>query len=149
MRDWKRYVREHLPLPDIEGNLEAEVIEEIAIQLEDSYREARARGATEEEAEAEARELVTDWSELSSDILGSKRFAGAPRIERRVEDSEIAIRKRSGPWVATRLAARRSPPAAGSTVRRGGRSDPWHRHRGEHGDLQPGEGDPARSPALR
>jgi predicted permease len=99
MRDWKRYVREHLPLPDIEGNLEAEVIEEIAIQLEDRYREARARGAGEEEADAEARELVTDWSELAIDILGSKRFAGAPRIERRVEDSEIAIRKRSGPWV--------------------------------------------------
>jgi putative ABC transport system permease protein len=99
MRDWKRYVREHLPLPDIEGNLEAEVVEEIAIQLEDRYREARARGAGEEEADAEARELVTDWSELAADILSSKRFAGAARIERRVEESEIAIRKRGGPWV--------------------------------------------------
>jgi hypothetical protein len=124
MRDWKRYVREHLPLPDIEGNLEAEVIEEIAIQLEDRYREARARGAGEEEADAEARELVTDWSELAIDILGSKRFAGAPRIERRVEDSEIAIRKRGGPWVPIadllrdlRLAVRRLRSASGRTRR--------------------------------
>lgn len=99
MRDWKRYVREHLALPDIEGTLESSVIEEIAIQLEDRYREARAGGATAEEADAEARELVTDWSELASDILGSRRFAAAPRIEQRVEDKEVAIRRRGGPWI--------------------------------------------------
>ncbi|UCC74643.1 MAG: ABC transporter permease [Gemmatimonadota bacterium] len=125
MRDWKRYVREHLPLPDIEGSLEVEVVEEIAIQLEDGYRAARARGAGEEEAEAEALALIGDWSTLARDVQGSKRFARAPRIEHRVEDREFAIRTRGGSWVPVadmlrdlRLAVRRlrRAPAFGAVV---------------------------------
>jgi predicted permease len=99
MRDWKRYVREHMPLADVEGPVEVEIVEEIASQLEDCYREALAGGAAEEAADAEARALVTDWNDLAKDILGSKRFAAVPRIERRVEDTEAAVRTRGGSWI--------------------------------------------------
>jgi predicted permease len=114
MRDWKRYVREHLPLPEIEGGLESEVIEEIAIQLEDCYREARSRGAGEEEAEAEALALIGDWSALARDLQSSKRFSKATQVEHRIEDREYAIRARGGSWIPVadilrdlRLAVRR------------------------------------------
>jgi predicted permease len=98
MRDWKRYVREHLPLGDVEGPVELEIVEEIASQFEDGYREALARGATAEEADAEARALISDWRALAREILGSPRFAAAPRIERRLEERELAIRGRGGVW---------------------------------------------------
>ncbi len=114
MRNWKRYVREHLELPGLAGEQEAEVIEEIAGQLEERYGEARARGFGEEEAEAEALALISDWSALARDVRGSKRFATAPRIEHRVEEGEYAIRTRGGSWIPVadilrdlRLAVRR------------------------------------------
>ncbi|MGD2217371.1 MAG: ABC transporter permease [Gemmatimonadales bacterium] len=114
MRDWKRYVRECLELPGLDREQEAEVVEEIAGQLAERYGEARARGAGEAEAEAEALALMGDWSALAREVQSSKRFPGGPRIERRVEEREYAIRGRGGRWISVadilrdlRLALRR------------------------------------------
>ncbi len=43
MRDWKQYVREHLPSLGLSGAREQEIVEEIAQQLDDAYSEAVAR----------------------------------------------------------------------------------------------------------
>ncbi len=114
MRDWKRYVREQLPLPDIEGLREHEFVEEIASQLEDRYHEALARGASEEEADAEARAFGGDWTAMADAIPGFRRFAAPPKIARRLNDSEFALRQRGGAGIAVadllrdlRLAGRR------------------------------------------
>ncbi len=114
MRDWKRYVREHLELPGLDGEQEVEVIEEIAGQLEERYGEARARGVGEAEAEAEALALLGDWSALARDVQSSKRFSRATRVEHRIEEGEYAIRGRGGSWISVadmlrdlRLAVRR------------------------------------------
>ena len=48
--DWRAYVRSHLPQLDVSGPREAEIVEELAVQLESTYERARGRGATDEEA---------------------------------------------------------------------------------------------------
>jgi predicted permease len=103
-----------MPRPDIEGANESEMIEEVASQLEDRYREALARGATEEQADTEARAFAGDLMGLTDEIPGFKRFGASPRIERRVEDSEVTLRSRGGSWIPVadvlrdlRLAVRR------------------------------------------
>ena len=65
MRDWTAYVRAHLQLPALTPDREAHIIRELAAQLEDFYREARARGASEPEADAHAR-APNGWSPPSS-----------------------------------------------------------------------------------
>ena len=55
MRDWTAYVRAHLKLPALTPEREAHIVRELAAQLEDFYREALARGASEAEADAHAR----------------------------------------------------------------------------------------------
>ncbi|HUK31826.1 MAG TPA: ABC transporter permease [Candidatus Acidoferrum sp.] len=68
MRDWKQFVREHLPPLELSGAREAEIIEELAQQLEQSCGEAIARGASREEAEARAAAQVGDWKALAAGI---------------------------------------------------------------------------------
>ncbi|MAG71238.1 MAG: ABC transporter permease [Vicinamibacterales bacterium] len=96
MRDWKAYVRTEIRLHDIDPSTELEVIDDIASQLEDGYRDAVARGAGPEAADAEARALVVDWRRLTADIVRAKRRSVAQRIEQPVERTEAAMRRRGG-----------------------------------------------------
>src|SRR5580693_10158434 len=68
MRDWKKYVREHLPPLGLSGAREPEIIDEIAQQLEDTYTEAISRGVTPVEAESYAAAQISDWSALAHEI---------------------------------------------------------------------------------
>jgi len=68
MPDWKSYVREHLPPLRLSGAREQEVIEELAQQLEETYAEALAGGATETEAAARAAAQFPDWSAVAREI---------------------------------------------------------------------------------
>ena len=68
MRDWKQYVREHLPPLGLSGAREQEIVEEIAQQLDDAYSDAISRGLTREQAEAHAIAQIPDWNSLARDI---------------------------------------------------------------------------------
>ncbi len=68
MRDWKQFVREHLPPLGLSGAREQEIVEEIAQQLEDKYSEAIAHGATLADAELRASAQVSDWNLLAREI---------------------------------------------------------------------------------
>ena len=68
MREWKQYVREHLPPLGLSGAREQEIMEEIAQQLDDAYSEAISRGLTDQQAEAHATAQIPDWTLLASDI---------------------------------------------------------------------------------
>jgi putative ABC transport system permease protein len=68
MRNWKKYVREHLPPLGLSGAREQEIVEEIAQQIEDAYTDAIARGLTLVEAEAHAIAQISDWNLLALDI---------------------------------------------------------------------------------
>ncbi len=45
---WSSFVREHLRLSGVRPEREAEIVEDLARQLDDAYREALATGASED-----------------------------------------------------------------------------------------------------
>lgn len=102
MRDWTRYVREHLRLGELESVEARGVIEEVASQLEDVYEAARAQGAGEAEAEAEAASHVGDWEALAREIQRVARSARRPRASRIADRAEERARGRGrgGRWMA-------------------------------------------------
>jgi hypothetical protein len=65
MRDWSQYVRQHLSLLDCRPEREAEVVEELAQQLDDAYQEALQAGLDERgDAFLAATRHVSDWPAL-------------------------------------------------------------------------------------
>src|SRR5580704_2067563 len=101
MRDWKQFVREHLPPLGLTGAREQEIADEIAQQLEDANTEAISRGLTRKQAEAHAIAQIPDWSALARDIRRAERPA-AEEIAARVPQNVLAafdeenFRKRTG-----------------------------------------------------
>ena len=69
MRDWRAFVRAHLSLADLTPEREARIVREIAAQLEDFYRDAVARGATDADADAHARAQIADWTKMPALML--------------------------------------------------------------------------------
>ena len=82
MRDWPAFVRAHLSLPQLTPDREARIIRELAAQLEDFYRDARARGASEAEADAVARAQIDDWARMARDVAHADRRHVRPRLDR-------------------------------------------------------------------
>ena len=78
MPDWKQYVRQNLRLSGVQPQREAEVVDELAQQLEEAYREGLRRGLNEAGATAEARQHIRDWETLSRDLRASRRLAASP-----------------------------------------------------------------------
>lgn len=70
MRDWELYVRAHLRLSNLTLERESRIVQELASQFEDFYREAVARGMTESDADAWVRAQITDWTSLASALRG-------------------------------------------------------------------------------
>ena len=83
MRDAERYfrdlVRQQLPALHTTAELEADVVAELAAQLEDIYEASKARGATDEQALSEAQRSLPDdadaWEALQREISRSRRAA--------------------------------------------------------------------------
>jgi putative ABC transport system permease protein len=106
MRDWNRYVREHLPSLDrVRPEREAAIVEELAQQLESAYTDALAGGASEEAALALANRQVGDWDEFGRKLQDAERTTA-------VEPIPQNGRMLQGFWQDVRYAARllrRSP----------------------------------------
>ena len=79
MRDWIAYVRSNLRLAsrDSAGNLrperQAEIVEDLARQLEDAYREALQAGASNAKALEIAERHVSDWEQLARELMRTER----------------------------------------------------------------------------
>src|SRR5688572_2060934 len=100
MRDWAAFVRNHLSLPQLVPEREARIVRELAAQLEDFYRDALARGASETEADAHARAQIGDWSRMARDVSQADHRHARPRLERltnHIEHLAAQPRRRSGP----------------------------------------------------
>src|SRR5262249_39090643 len=82
MRDWQAFVRGRLSLPDLAPEPEARLVREGATPLEDLYRDALARGASEADADARAAAHVSDWPRLAADLLRADRPHAQPRVDR-------------------------------------------------------------------
>ena len=63
---WRQYVREHLPPLHVSAEREAEIVDELAIQLESVYERERGRGHSHEEATARATSEVPSWTALAA-----------------------------------------------------------------------------------
>jgi putative ABC transport system permease protein len=86
--DWRGHVSRHLPSLAIAAEREAEIVDELALQLEAAYDNAIQEGASESEAQAAALREVPDWQALalalerveeprrSSVVLGTPRTGG-------------------------------------------------------------------------
>ncbi|HEV3220014.1 MAG TPA: ABC transporter permease [Candidatus Acidoferrales bacterium] len=101
MADWKQFVRAKLPPLGLSGAREAEIVEELAQQLEQAFNEELRRGATTELAEARAAAQIRDWAALAAEIRRAERPAAAAATERlpasfRFDAQEIRMRKTRG-----------------------------------------------------
>ena len=82
MRSWEPFVRARLRLPGLKPEREARIVRELAMQLEDFYHDAIARGATDAEADAHAIQQVRDWDRMTQDVLLADRAHARPPLER-------------------------------------------------------------------
>src|SRR5439155_3365151 len=96
MADWSAYVRHRLSLPTLRPEREAEVVEDLARQLDEAYREAIAAGTTEAEALTRAEQHVPDWDALARQIGASsrQRKAAVDRWQEHRDEYAIATRGR-------------------------------------------------------
>ena len=91
-------MRSRLTLPDLAPEREARIVRELAAQLEDFYREALARGATEGEAEAHACAQVRDWDRFAQDVWLADRPNVRPRVARWSEQVEETAYRKGRRW---------------------------------------------------
>ena len=94
MPDWPEHVRRHLRLRGFRPEREAEIIEELARQMEDAYSEARRMGTGEEQAAEIARQHINDWPALT-DALADAHHGKEPIVtgwQQLAEDRELGTR---------------------------------------------------------
>jgi predicted permease len=94
MPDWPEYVRRHLRLSGFRPEREAEIIEEVARQMEDAYSEALRMGASEAQAAEIARGHISDWQALTN-ALANAHHGKEPIMaawEQQREDREFDTR---------------------------------------------------------
>src|SRR5690348_5890291 len=94
MPDWPEYVRRHLRLSAFRPEREAEIIEEVARQMEDAYSEALRMGASEAQAAEIARGHISDWQALAN-ALANAHHGKEPIMaawQQRTEDREFETR---------------------------------------------------------
>jgi putative ABC transport system permease protein len=96
VRDWKAFVGERLRLPGLPPERGSHIVRDLAAQLEDFYREARAGGASEDEADAHACRQIHDWDQLARDIWAAERSHARPRVERLADRVEALSPSRKG-----------------------------------------------------
>jgi putative ABC transport system permease protein len=73
MPDWRAYVRDRIRLPAMSPEREEEIVEELAAQLDDVFRDALNRGAGESDAIAAVEAHVPDWAALSREVSAANR----------------------------------------------------------------------------
>src|SRR4029450_10837731 len=82
VRDWNALVRSRLHLTGLTPAREARIVRELAVQLEDFYRDGLARGLSESDADGEARRQISDWDRLAEDVRLADRLHAASRFDR-------------------------------------------------------------------
>ena len=90
--DWAAYVRRRLHLTDLDAAREAEIVEDVAHQLDDAYREALASGLAESDARLRAEGHIADWDALARELSASPRLR-QPAVDRwsaQLDDRAIA-----------------------------------------------------------
>lgn len=86
MPDWREHVRQHLRLRGVRPGREAAIVEDLAQQLEDAYRDGLGRGMSAGAAEQFAAGHIADWDAFAREVAwnpawrrGRGLLAGLPR----------------------------------------------------------------------
>jgi putative ABC transport system permease protein len=80
MPDWRAYVRDRLPALACSPEREAEIVEELAQQLQDIYVAALRAGASSRDAGARVDAEIPDWPALARDLMQAEQpVVAAPR----------------------------------------------------------------------
>src|ERR1700691_5680154 len=92
MPDWSKYVRQNLQLSLLRPEREAEIVEDLAEQLDEAYEEALQRGLTSQQAETTAMQHVVDWAALAKELERSQRGRESAMtiLQHQAEDSDVA-----------------------------------------------------------
>src|SRR5262245_16154403 len=75
MPDFRTYVREHLPPLNVSGAREVEIIEELALEFQESYERALRNGMTAEEAWEHVTKQARPWQDLADELRAELREA--------------------------------------------------------------------------
>src|SRR5580765_6462832 len=91
MPNWTAYVRERLRMSGVRPANEQDVIDDLAAQLDEAFRDAMSRGLSPADAEAAAAKHITDWPALAKQVEDARR-AGTrlDRLELRAGDAAAA-----------------------------------------------------------
>ena len=95
MPDWTRHIRERLSLDTVKPGRAADIVEDLAGQLQDLYDEAVARGDTPADAEAWAAGQVTDWDRFASDLAAASRRDAPAALDRLADRADVAAARGS------------------------------------------------------
>jgi len=92
MLDWTQYVRQNLRVSGLQVEREAEVVEDLAEQLEDAYADGLQRGLSPSQAEAATKNHIVDWRALANEVERSRvgRETSMTALQNRAEDRSIA-----------------------------------------------------------
>jgi predicted permease len=94
MPDWLDYVRRNLRLRGFRPEREAEIVEEVARQLEDAYAEALRLGSNRQQAREAVEGHVADWNALARELEESHRGreSGMTTLQNAAEDRDFRRR---------------------------------------------------------
>jgi predicted permease len=92
MPDWRAYIRDHLPAIGVGPERESEIVSELALQMDQAYTDALARGASDAEARAQAAAQFRDWDELALAINGAERPRDPQLLDGMLHDARYGSR---------------------------------------------------------
>lgn len=98
MPDWCSYVRERLPLQSVRPEHQQDIIDDLASQLEDAYRDARTSGLSEADAVEAASAHISDWAGLAHRLSHTQRVASSTldRLHSRASDAALDGNRHAG-----------------------------------------------------
>jgi len=73
MPDFRAYIRAHLPPLHVSGAREADIVEELALEFEESYEDALANGSTPEDAWQQVVQHAIPWHQLAEQLRSELR----------------------------------------------------------------------------
>jgi predicted permease len=73
MPDFRAYIRAHLPPLHVSGAREADIVEELALEFEESYERALANGSTPEDAWQQVVQHAIPWHQLAEQLRSELR----------------------------------------------------------------------------
>jgi predicted permease len=94
MLDWASYVRANLRLPGLRPERDAEIVEDLARQLDDAYHEALGAGANQDEARLRAEQHITDWAALSRELSATPRGKQSTVEQWQQHSEDLTIQQR-------------------------------------------------------